>query len=251
MHRTLLHRILAKRLITVAFSLLFASAAIAATTLEKDFTCPIDGNRWKERVETSSHATGLRLDMKKLGDVVQPPTLPQCPKCRFVLFTESVEEPLLKKLKPFVLSGDYQLIAAKSPTYACLAHVQEFLQAPPIYGGYSYLRASWQVEEKPAICERYLTRAHERFAKVAADLAPGNKDRLNVLLLLGELERRLQKWPEAEARFRALLDSEDLKGDARKQSIANQQLQLIAKRDHRPHPVASPVRIPLEPVSPK
>jgi hypothetical protein len=250
-HRALLCRTLVKRVVSVGFSLALAIIAVAANTLEKDFTCPIDGNHWRERVETSSRATGLRLDMKKLGDVVQPPTLPQCPKCRFVLFTETVEEPLLKKLKPFVLGGDYQLIAAKSPTYACLAHLQEFLHAPPIYGGYSFLRASWQVEEKPAICERYLHRAHEKFVQVVADLAPDNKDRLNVLLLLGELERRLQKWPEAEQRFRALLDSEDLKADARKQSIVNQQLQLIAKRDPHPHPVASPVRIPVEPTSSK
>jgi len=219
-----------------------------ATTLEQTFTCPIDGEFWRQTIEMSGRPTGLRLDLKKLGDVVEPPTLPQCPKCRYVVFSDTVAEPVMKKVKAFV-SGDYQVIAAKSPSWACLAQLQEFLDAAPVYIGFSYLRASWQVEEKPALCERYLASAYERFSKAAETLPAGHKDRLNVLLLCGELERRLGKFAEAETRFCDLLVADEFKGESRREPIATLQLKLITDRDRAPHTLGStdivPRRIPI------
>jgi hypothetical protein len=199
-------------------------------------------------METSTRPTGLRLDLKKLGDVVEPPTLPQCPKCRLVLFSENMPEPLLKKVKAFVLGGDYQMLAAKSPSWACLAQLQEFLAAAPVYIGFSYLRASWQVEEKPALCERYLARAYDRFTKVLATMPPGHKDRLNVVLLCGELERRLGKFDEAEKRFRDVLAADEFRAEPRREPIVALQLKLIEARDRAPHALGGakePPRIPL------
>jgi hypothetical protein len=177
----------------------------------------------------------LRLDLKKLGDVVEPPTLPQCPKCKFIVFSDTLGEPVIKKVKAFVQGGDYQMLAAKSPSWACLAQLQEFLSADPVYIAFSYLRASWQVEEKPALSERYLARAYDRFSKVAQTMSEGHKDRLNVLLLCGEFERRLGKFEEAEKRFREILAMEDFKQEPRREPIVTLQLKLIAAQDRAPH----------------
>jgi hypothetical protein len=237
-----------KLLFAMTVWLLGIGRAWTATTLEQGFTCPIDGQSWKQTIELSGRPTGLRLDLKKLGDVVEPPTLPQCPKCGYVVFSDAIEESVMKKVKAFVLGGDYQMIAAKSPSWACLAQLQDLLGAAPVYIGFSYLRASWQVEEKPALCERYLARAYERFSKVAETLPAGHKDRLNVLLLCGELERRLGKFAEAEARFRDLLVADEFKGEPRREPIATLQLKLIADRERAPHALGTdkaPPRIPL------
>lgn len=224
-----------KLLITIALSLWATMLVQAATTLEQEFTCPVDGETWKQRIETSARPAGLRLDLKKLGDVVEPPTLPQCPKCKFIVFSDTLGEPVIKKVKAFVLGGDYQMLAAKSPSWACLAQLQEFLSADPVYIAFSYLRASWQVEEKPALAERYLARAYDRFSKVAQTMPEGHKDRLNVFLLCGELERRLGKFDEAEKRFRGILAMGDFKLEPRREPIVTLQLKLIAAQDRAPH----------------
>jgi hypothetical protein len=205
------------------------------TSLEQSFHCPIDDESWKQRMETSTRATGLRLDLRKLGNIVQPATLPQCPKCRFVLFSEQLEPEILAKLKKFITGGDYQALAQKSPSYASLAQIQEFLGAGPLYVGYSFLRASWQVEEKPALCARYLARAYEHFTVALKDMPASHRDRLNVLLLCGELERRLERWEDADRRFRELQDSEDFKKEPRMAPIISMQLKLIGARDSQPH----------------
>src|SRR5688572_24356459 len=101
------HRGSMKLLFAMAVWLWALCPAWTATTLEQSFTCPIDGTSWKQTIETSTRPTGLRLDLKKLGDVVEPPTLPQCPKCQYVVFSESLAEPVMKKVKAFVLGGDY------------------------------------------------------------------------------------------------------------------------------------------------
>ncbi len=237
-----------KLLLMIALSLWAGLLARAVTTLEQSFTCPIDGETWKQRIETSTRPSGLRLDLRKLGDVVDPPTLPQCPKCRFIAFSDALPEPVMKKLKAFVQGGDYQMIAAKSPSWACLAHLQEFLGAEPVHIGFSFLRASWQVEEKPALCERYLSRAYDRFSKVAQTLSPGHKDRLNVLLLCGELERRLGKFEAAAKRFRELLAADEFKDEPRREPISKLQMNFIEARDRAAHtlgPVKEGPGIPL------
>ena len=114
--------------------------------------------------------------------------------------------------------------------------------------GFSFLRASWQVEDKPALAERYLIRAYDRFSKVAQTLPPEHKDRLNVLLLCGELERRLGKFEEAEKRFRQILEAAEFKNEPRREPISMLQLKLIEARDRAPHalgPIKETPAIPL------
>jgi hypothetical protein len=104
------------------------------------------------------------------------------------------------------------------------------------------------VEEKPALCERYLAKAYDRFSKVAQTLPVGHKDRLNTLLLCGELERRLGKFEAAGKRFREVLALEEFKEEPRREPIVTLQLRLIEAKDRAPHalgPLKEVPRIPL------
>ena len=223
----------------LVFILTLTINARAVNSLEQDFTCPIDGHHWKQRIETSSNPRGMRLDRRELGDVVEPRTLPQCPKCRFVMFLDEFPEQLADKIKPFILSPDYQMIAAKNPTYFSLAQIQEFLKAPPLFIGQSYLRASWQVEEKDALCQRHLARALDKISAAFTGMKPSDRHYINTALLAGEIERRLSRWEDASKRFHTLRDAPEFK-DPKLQVIIALQLTLIEKRDNKPHAIEEP-----------
>ncbi len=233
----------------LAFILALIAHAQAVNSLEQEFTCPIDGYHWKQRIETSSNPRGMRLDRKELGDVVEPRTLPQCPRCRFVMFLDEFPDSLATKLKPFILSPDYQMIAAKSPSYFSLAQIQEFLKAPPLFIGQSYLRASWQVEEKDAQCQRNLARALDKVVLAFAEIKPGDRHYINTALLCGEIERRLSRWEDADKRFRTLRDAPEFQ-EPKLQIIIALQMTLIEKRDNKPHILEEP-SVPVTTAPPK
>ena len=221
---------------------LLACVAYAVNSLEQEFLCPVCGTHWEQRVETSGHSRGLRLDLRQLGDVVDPPTLPQCPKCRFPLFSDRLLEqsndpakaPAFRQLRTFVRGADFQMLTAKNPSYFALAQVQQLLKAPHRVIALSYLRASWQAEDREVICRRLLEKALEHYAAARAEVRRDYRLRGDLALLCGEIERRLGKWDDAEKRFRKLELSGILQGTPQ-EVIPAIQIRLIERRDSAPH----------------
>ncbi len=231
-----------KFLFSLLSALLLACIACAVNSLEQEFLCPICGTHWRQRIETSSRAKGLRLDLRQVGDVVDPPTLPQCTKCRFPLFsdrlTEQAKDPAkaraFKRLASFVLGADFQMLAAKNPSYFALAQVQQVLNAPHRHIALSYLRASWQVEDREIPRRRLLEKACEHYMAALAQAGPDDPQHGELALLCGEIERRLGKWDDAAKRFSELESSRILKGTPQA-DIPALQLRLIARHDSAPH----------------
>jgi hypothetical protein len=236
-----------KFLAVLASVLLLAFAARAVNTMEQEFLCPICGTHWEQRIETSGHSLGLRLDLRQTGAVVDPPTLPQCPKCRFPLFSDRLHaqanDPArakaFKRLRSFVTGADFQMLAAKNPSYFTLAQVQQLLEAPHRHIALSYLRASWQVEDREAACRRLLEKAREHFVTALDGMRAEDRQFGDLVLLCGEVERRLGKWEDAEKRFRDLEVSGRLKGTPQA-AIPAMQLRLIEQRDSAPHALEGP-----------
>ena len=227
--------------------LLLACAACAVNTIEQEFLCPICGTHWEQRIETSGHSMGLRLDLRQIGDVADPPTLPQCVKCRFPLFSDRIaaqandpaKERAFKRLRTFVMGADFQMLAAKNPSYFALAQVQEMIgdkdhPTPHRVIALSYLRASWQAEDRPANCQRLLEKAREHYVAALGEKSADDRLSSDLALLCGEIERRLGKWDDAEKRFREMESSGLLKG-TRQASIPALQLRLITQHDSAPH----------------
>ncbi len=241
-----------KFLFTLLPMWLLACVACAVNSLEREFLCPVCGTHWTQRIETSGHSRGLRLDLRQLGDVQDPPTLPQCTKCRFPFFSDKLlaqaNDPAkaraFKRLRTFVLGADFQMLAAKNPSYFALAQVQKFIGEDPIdpkptpsrYIALSYLRASWQVEDREAACRRLLEKAHEYYVAALAETGAEDRRRGELVLLCGEVERRLEKWDDAEKRFRALVASGLFEGTPQA-GIPALQLRLIARHDSAPHAI--------------
>jgi len=239
-----------KFLFSLLPALFLACVACAVNSLEQEFLCPICDTRWHQRIETSSRVKGMRLDLRQVGDVVDPPTLPQCTKCRFPYFSdrlaEQANDPVkagaFKRLRSFVTGADFQMLAAKNPPYFALAQVQKFLgddpdnrrPTPHRVIALSYLRASWQVEDREVACRRLLEKAREHYVSALAETGAKDTQRRDLMLLCGEIERRLGKWDEAEARFGELDASGLLKGTPQA-DIPALQLRLIAQHDSAPH----------------
>ncbi len=231
-----------KFIFTVLPLLLLACIACAVNSMEQEFLCPVCGTHFTHRVETSGRARGLRLDLRQTGDVVDPPSLPQCTKCRFPLFSDKLVEqandpakaPAFRQLRAFVRGADFQMLVAKNPSYFALAQVQQLLQAPHRVIALSYLRASWQVEDREVICRRLLEKALEHYVAARAEAGKDYRLRRDLALLCGEIERRLGKWEEAERRFTDLQASGIL-ADTPQVNIPALQLRLIAQRDPAPH----------------
>ena len=219
-----------------------AQIACAVNSLEQEFLCPICGMNWHQRIETSGHARGLRLDLRQTGDVVDPPSLPQCTKCRFPLFSERLaaqaNDPskanAFRQLRAFVRGGDFQMLASKTPSYFALAQVQQALSAPHRHIALSYLRAAWQVEGRESVSRRLLESAREHYIAAIEDAGSDSRQRRELTLLCGEIERRLGKWDEAGKRFRELEASGILDGTPQA-NIPALQLRLIARQDFAPH----------------
>ncbi|MEQ1854766.1 MAG: DUF2225 domain-containing protein, partial [Chthoniobacteraceae bacterium] len=142
-------------------------------------------------------------------------------------------EPVIKRLKPFVLGADFQMLAGKNPSYFSLEQVQEFLRAPHRYIALSYLRASWQVEDRETANRRLLEKALTHFISALAEMKPGDRQFADAALLCGEVERRLGKWEEAGKRFRELEAGAGL-NDPKLKLILALQFKLIEGRDSAP-----------------
>jgi hypothetical protein len=220
--------------IVILILALLAGPASAAGAL--DFTCPVDGTRWKQAPEIPGRVLGLRLDLKKLGTVAQPLPLPQCPRCRLVLFQTDMAPELVRRLKAFVTTPDYRQIAARRSTYLCLAQIEENLAAPPRHIAHAYLRASWQLEDRPGLHRAVLTCALEKFNEALATMSADDPEIANTGLLCGELERRLGLFEQASRRFASYRDADGYQQE-RIQQIILRQMGLIAQRDSAPHAV--------------
>ncbi len=217
-----------------AFIFIAATATFAHDVAMKSFVCPLDDTKFNQQVDISGTSFGIRLDLKQVGPIAAPWAVPQCPKCKFVLFKETFDDKDREKLKPFILSDAYQKIAAGNSTYFCLGHIWEFLGEGSLQIAHTYLKASWQVESDPAKNRKYLEEAYQRFAKIAKDMKPSEEDFVTTAILAGELERRLGKFDEAATRFKALKDTEAFKAE-NLQKVLKREMQFIAAKDSEVH----------------
>lgn len=115
----------------------------------EQFSCPIDGEKFSYRVSYSGSSFGQRLDMKRVGPIIDPWPTPQCPKCRFVLFKETFKPAEIPTIRDFVLSDIYKKIDKNEvPCYfiAVMAENGIIKDADSFSIAIYLLQASWQVE---------------------------------------------------------------------------------------------------------
>jgi hypothetical protein len=225
-------------LAAAASGLLLAAPAAALTTKEQEFTCPLDGERFKGTVPMSFTQRGRFLDGKPYGALLVPWPLPKCPTTGFVMYKRDLDPGEIARLREYVKTPAYAEAAPKETTYWLAAMILRHMGAPAAHVAYTLLQATWEAEETNRY-QRYARAALEAQQAVLADPKADARAILTAQLVSGELERRLGLFDEARARFQPLLARDEVKGGYLEE-IVRLELSLVEKRDTATHRMPEP-----------
>lgn len=262
-----------RHLITAALVLsLVSHTARASIIKEVSFTCPIGGETFSSLAQLSGYQKGSFLDFKPYGMLSAPNPLPRCPSNGLVMYKHKFTQEELGRLEEYVLSEEYQDLRKTHTNYYLVSRLKKYLGVPQNEIAFTLLQATW--EAKPG--EQYRQYASEaleiyksmlqsrypdgprRFAAPKANpwripraAVPGiqtieapdeNTLWLKYQLVAGELERRLERFEEAKARFTELAKlTEIVKGAER--SIVELQMQLIRDKNSKPEKIGRPLKL--------
>jgi hypothetical protein len=207
-----------------------ATAAIGRTVQQVEKTCPYDGTTFEFTEQASGTAFGQQLDYRPVGALVSPWPMAVCPTNGFVFFKAKFDDAELEKLRPIVLSAEYQAMKGETPYYRAF-WLLDRSGAPHVEVSAMLLAATWEAEGDPERYQRYAARLAERLPGDIA--AAGSQERRMFQLLLGELMRRQGKFSEAKRYFSGL--SGELEPVSNDGLHAAFELMLIEHGDRGPH----------------
>lgn len=209
--------------------------ATAMTFSEQQLVCPIDGQSFSARVMSSGTSFGIYFDTQSYGAIASPAPLPACPGNGFVVADDSrhYSEAELATLRALVASDEYRGWVAHDTSYYRLAKQMAALGDPPDQIAGALLRASWQAgsERYPRYAGEALEAMQQRAIREA-----GSDRAYHTRLLIGELQRRLGRFDEAQATFEALRSDRAFPGKQEEDTakymrkVLDAQLQLVRSR---------------------
>ena len=178
--------------------------AQAMTMGMREYTCPINGRKFKASVAMSGTSFGMRLDTRRIGPIASPWTMPVCPGSGFPLYKRTFSKEERATLRKLVATPEYAAVRRANTTYFLAAWVQERLGANGFRVALYYLRATWQAEgSDTARHRRYLETtlraldAHLKGAKLK------KRQTHFAILLAANTERRLGRFDAAIERINA------------------------------------------------
>jgi uncharacterized protein (DUF2225 family) len=227
--------------IVVVAILPLGSLIFADTSVQVKVKCAICEHEYEATLTASSLQLGQRLDLRPLPfwGIVSPPRVAVCPKCGFVEFHEDGKYPKdeLKALSEFVLSDQYKQLVKSETSYFRLAKICELLKKPQSQIAYAYLQATWQVEgENGNRPKAYLQACLDAYDKVISDNTADAGQCQIARFLKGEMLRRLGNFEDAKKHFDARQKLDASKAPPYPKLIPIE-LDLIAKKDDRPHDI--------------
>ncbi|MGE0255362.1 MAG: hypothetical protein AB7N54_05570 [Alphaproteobacteria bacterium] len=204
----------------------------AMTFSPQQFTCPYDGTVFTVEVQRSGTSFGAMLDFRPFGAITSPWPLATCPTNGFVFYKPEFSEDDLEKLRPVILSDEYQSIRGETAYYRA-AWILSRTGAERAQIADYLLAATWEVEGK-ADYRRYVDELLPHLEALAAG-TDEREMRWQLGVLATELFRRTGRFEQATRHV------DDVLADAHEGSfhylLGRYQQELIARRDVRPHPV--------------
>lgn len=211
-------------------ALMMSQHTWAHTSMVLEFTCPIGGETFKQRVDASGMTYGMRTNMRPIGRLIAPPSLTICPSNGFVMFKQTFTPEELAKFERVVQSQQYQDIVQHSSSYFAWGRMMEL--ADEHHDSYQmmwiFLKASWQ-RNNDELRQKILMYADKALVE---NTFRNVKDKLSVQILRGEMLRQLQRFDEAQAWFEQLQQQADVQNYPYLAKVIAFQLSLIAKKDH-------------------
>ncbi|MBR0754009.1 hypothetical protein JQ604_17635 [Bradyrhizobium jicamae] len=224
-----------------------------------EMTCPYDGVTFSFSAQNSGTSFDRQLDWMPIGAIESPWPLGSCPTNGFVFLKAKYEDDELEKLRPLILSPEYQDLKSETPYYRA-AWIMEHTGAAHPQVSSLLLQATWEAGQAELVeraranppgepakgaadfarrimaegttGERYRRYANELLARLAVDAADTTRSaeaRTVDRLLMGEMLRRLGRFDEADNHLAAL--SNDLAPDSKQATLVAFQRRLIAARD--------------------
>ncbi|WP_110116489.1 hypothetical protein [Bradyrhizobium diazoefficiens] len=256
------------RLLVLAW-LVLAGGAFAAHAMTRsivEMTCPYDGVKFTYSAQNSGTSFGKQLDWMPVGAIESPWPLASCPTNGFVFVKAKYEDDELERLRPLILSPEFQGIRSETPYYRA-SWIMEHTGASHEEVSSLLLQATWEAGRtelgersrvnRPGLSakdaqdlvrrlmaegttgERYTRYATQLLARLAVDVADTTRSaeaRLDDRLLTGEMLRRLGRFDEADSHFAAL--ASELAPDSKEATLAAFQRRLIAAKDRGLHLVS-------------
>ena len=245
------------------------SAARARTPITVEMTCPYDGTSFHFNGQGSGTSAGQSLDFMLLGPIDSPWPLAVCPTNGFVFIKQKYEPDELERLRPIVLSPEYQALKDETPYYRAAwimeragearADVSLYLLQATWEAGWEAMRERYQAQVKAApqgwrqpspdiaalfaagtLSERYRRYATELLARLPADIAAASPRSGQFKMVQGELLRRLGRFDEADTYFKTLEGNYGV--DSSEANYVAFQRELIARRDLGIHPMRAAPR---------
>lgn len=220
-----------KALFSILVLLLCAAAeSIAATTIDIPYVCPIGGENFTNKERIAVYKEGVMLDMRPYGSYDGIPPLPVCPSNGFAMYQKKFTPDEVAKLTQYVAGPEYALMKDRETSYYLASKLMKYMGEKDAGVFYSLLIATWQARN----ADEYARYASEALDMLRSMMTKSDADKDPVWpsyqLLIGELQRRLGRFAEAEAQLDAL------KGDARfsdslSKSIIALELELLSKKN--------------------
>jgi hypothetical protein len=224
---------------------LFAAAPVFALTLfESTETCPFDKTTFSSQKMGSGTTFGYRLDLKPLGAVAAPAPMGQCPKCSFPMYEDSFSKEDIEKLQPIVESERFAKEAKGKSPYLALGVVFEMLEKEPGAIAWTYLRATWENENKPdydAAAKKAIEFFTKASAKIKAELKDGEKPDekyFTNLCLAIELSRRIKNFDEVKKLIAAARVEMQDEANQFLLQVLDYEERLATEKDSAPHPIS-------------
>ncbi|WP_373755463.1 hypothetical protein [Neisseria sp.] len=217
------------------FSLFFGTSlyAQAHTSMVKEFTCPIGGEKFEQGIDTSGTSFGMETDMRPIGMIAAPWRIPVCPGNKFVIFKDDFTSDELEKFKKVINSKEYQSIAEKHSSYFLWGRMMEMAgeNSDAEQMMWIFLQSSWQGGSKESL-EKTLEYADKALAKNAFK---EDEKRFNTQFLRGEMLRKLGRFDEAKQTFMQLQNNKIVQKHKTFKPLAKFQLELVEKKDTMSH----------------
>lgn len=144
----MIHRFAAPALLACAFALSVPDG-LARTDDEVEYTCPIDGQKFKWMTAMSGTMFGARLDSRPIGPIAIPEPYPVCPGNGFVLYRSEreLDADYVTKAKALVASAEYKRICDSETPHFLAAYIAEQLGEERLRIVGLQMEAAWDAED--------------------------------------------------------------------------------------------------------
>lgn len=207
--------------------------------------CPLDETALETPGRVVGQQTGLRLDLRPVGEGALERPLTRCPRCQLIVDPHLVGEDDREAARRLVATASYQEEARGRSDHALRALLVAELRPQSSEVAFEWLRASWELEGGAAAPWRRATeRALAAFVLLGQqpvemdfdfDGVSSLEQRRTAQLMQVELLRRLERIPEALAALDAFAVQPELQRGAYA-TLVRVERSLLERKDSSPQP---------------